>query len=264
MPMRYESRLVRLGFLGVGVLAGVLATLAVPMVMPRVTLFAQGGRAAQPPITDPVLQRQMALQRFKLIPKEAMSAKGKKDWDDYERYRPGSNPGGMPWNVLMRVPTLAPLLVQLRLHVLSPDSQLPPRLVEWSTIIACRYWTVNHAWNSHSPAAIADGVKPETVKSLGEGRRPVGMAEDEEIIFDLLDELWNHHSITDATYAKANAKLGEGGMIEVVAIQGLYSTIAMALTVAREQERTNELHPYPDNFIPPATMPRPARGTQAH
>lgn len=218
--------------------------------------------AARRPITDPELQRQMTLQRFELIPYDKLTPRQKQDWDEYMRLRPGNDPAGVAWNAFLHVPGLAPLMVQLRTHYASKELQLTPKQYEWAAIIASAHWTANHPWNSHSPAAIKEGVKPETVKSLAEGRRPINMAEDEEIVFDFLHELWDNKSISDATYDKAHAKFGKPGMIELVSIQTLYSSIAMAHAVARIQERTNELVPFPALRRPPASEPRQPPSTQ--
>ena len=50
---------------------------------------------------------------------------------------------------------------------------MSPRIYEWAATVTARHWTANHPWNSHSPAAIREGVSPEAVQSLAEGRRPV-------------------------------------------------------------------------------------------
>lgn len=41
-----------------------------------------------------------------------------------------------------------------------------------------------------------NGLKPENVQALTEGRRPTGMADDEEIIYDFCTELFKHQMRT--------------------------------------------------------------------
>ncbi len=101
--------------------------------------------------------------------------------------------------------------MRLRVHYGSDDLQVSPRIYEWAAIVTARHWTANHPWNSHSPAAIREGVSPEAVKSLAEGRRPVDMAEDEELAYDFLHELWENQHITDATYDRAVDMFGRRG-----------------------------------------------------
>jgi 4-carboxymuconolactone decarboxylase len=74
------------------------------------------------------------------------------------------------------------------------------------------------------------------------------MLEDEEIVYDFCDELIRTQGVSDATYARAVAKFGEHGVIDMVGITGYYSTLAMVMNVARTPvpEGTNPpLKPYP-------------------
>ena len=207
-------------------------------------------------IGDPDLQRQMERQRFRLLSYDELTPRQQKDWDDYVTIRPGRNPGNIAWTAFLRVPDLVDTMVRLRVHYGSEELQVSPRIYEWAAIITAREWTANHPWNSHNGAAIREGVKAETVRSLAEGRRPINMAEDEALTYDFLQELWKNQHITDATYERALAMFGEEGMIELVSIQALYGAIGAAHAVIDAQERTNELAPFTNRFNPPASMPR--------
>lgn len=68
---------------------------------------------------------------------------------------------------------------------------------------------------------------------MAEGRRPERMAEDEEILYDFCTELQHHQSVSDPTYARALAKFGEPGIVEMASLQGYYSYLAMIMNVAR-------------------------------
>jgi 4-carboxymuconolactone decarboxylase len=59
------------------------------------------------------------------------------------------------------------------------------------------------------------------------------MAEDEEIAYDFCTELDSNHSVSDATYARALAKFGEQGIVDMVSLHGYYTMIAMVLNTAR-------------------------------
>jgi len=239
-------------------LAG-LGRIIIAFALVLVTRTEASAQAGGEGIEDPALQRQWELQRIGLIPYDELTPRQREDWDDYGTVRPGSNPGGVAWNAFLRVPDLVDTMVRLRVHYGSEDLQVSPKIYEWSAIVTARHWTANHPWNSHSRAAIREGVKAETVMSLAKGGRPVNMAEDEELAYDFLQELWHNQSITDATYERALTKFGEEGIIELVSIQTLYGAIGAAHAVVRIQERTNELAPFTDRFNPPAGIPRVRR-----
>jgi 4-carboxymuconolactone decarboxylase len=172
-----------------------------------------------------------AQERLPPIPAEKMTDAQKKTVADYKAIR-GSDLTGPPWSVLLRVPAQVVPALQIRLHYLN-ESVLGPRLTEFSILIAARRWTNNWEWNAHAPAAATAGLKADLVTAVSEGRRPDRMADDEAIVYDFATELQNNQSVSDPTYARALAKFGEPGVVEMASIQGYYAYLAMVMDVAR-------------------------------
>jgi 4-carboxymuconolactone decarboxylase len=112
-------------------------------------------------------------------------------------------------------------------------SSLPPRLSEFVILLTARRWTQQYEWNAHAPLAVKGGLKESIVKAVAEGRKPEGMAEDEEVVHALFDEIQRSQSISDPTYARAVGKIGEQGIIDVMGITGYYSLLAMVMNTAR-------------------------------
>lgn len=110
---------------------------------------------------------------------------------------------------------------------------LEKRVVEFATLIAARYWTQQYEWQAHHPQALEAGLDPAVADAVAAGRRPAGMKEDEEIAYDLLTEVLNHQCASDATYARAVAKFGEAGVVDLVGLAGYYSMLALVMNVAR-------------------------------
>lgn len=150
------------------------------------------------------------------------------------------------------VPLLRSPEVMLRARAMGDylryKSVLPPKLNEFAILITARQWTQQYEWDVHHPIAIKAGLNPEIAKAVAEGRRPVGMAEDEEIIYDFSIELHRNQCASDATYARALAKFGEQGIIDLVGVNGYYTFLAMVLNVART--------PLAKNAPPLAPLPR--------
>jgi 4-carboxymuconolactone decarboxylase len=94
-------------------------------------------------------------------------------------------------------------------------------------MIMGRQSSTDFMWNSHYPVAIKTGISPEILKAIAEGRRPTGMPEDEEAVYDFCDELHRNQSVSDATYARALAKFGERGVVDIVGVYGWYSMWAV-------------------------------------
>ena len=110
---------------------------------------------------------------------------------------------------------------------------LDARLSEFAIIIAARNWSSGYIWHAHYPLAIKGGLDPKIGAALAAGRRPTGMKEDEEIVYNLLTEIYRDHDISDATYARAKAKFGEKGIADIQGLASYYGVTAMALITAR-------------------------------
>jgi len=112
-------------------------------------------------------------------------------------------------------------------------SSLPPRLSEFVILLTARRWTQQYEWNAHAPLAVKGGLNADIVKAIAEGRRPEKLAEDEEIVYLLFDEIQRTQSVSDGTYARAVGKIGEQGVIDVMGITGYYTMLAMVMNTAR-------------------------------
>jgi len=110
---------------------------------------------------------------------------------------------------------------------------LDKRVNELAAAITARHWTQQFEWWAHARQALEAGLKPAIAEAIAEGRRPAGMAEDEEIVYDFLTELLVNKSVCDATYERAARKFGEQGVIDIIGISGYYALLAMVMNVAR-------------------------------
>jgi len=171
-----------------------------------------------------------AQDRMPPIPADKMTEAQKKAAAEFAATR-NSAPTG-PFGVLLRVPELMDLAFKWRQHVQS-RSALDQRLTEFVILMSARHWTQQYEWNAHDPAARKAGLKPGIIAAVAEGRRPDQMAEDETIVYDLCLELQRNHSVSDATYTRALAKLGEAGIVETASIAGYYTLLAMVMNTAR-------------------------------
>jgi 4-carboxymuconolactone decarboxylase len=112
-------------------------------------------------------------------------------------------------------------------------SVLDPRINEMVIIITAREWTQNYEWNAHQPAALKAGLRREVADAIADGRRPTGMAEDEDIAYDMATEILRQKRVSDATYARAVAKFGEQGVIDMLGVIGYYNFLAIVLNATR-------------------------------
>ena len=173
----------------------------------------------------------VAQNRMPMIPEDQMSSAQKKAVEEFKSARGQATLTG-PWTVLVRVPELLTLGRMWRDHVQN-RTVIGNKLTELVILITAREWTQQYEWNAHQQAAIKAGLKAEIVQAIAEGRRPERMLEDEEIVYDFCTELQRNRSVSDATYARTRAKIGEEGIVEAASIQGFYALLAMTMNVAR-------------------------------
>ncbi|HUP39676.1 MAG TPA: hypothetical protein VM115_06120 [Vicinamibacterales bacterium] len=109
----------------------------------------------------------------------------------------------------------------------------PTKLNEFIILITARHFTQQYEWYVHYPIALKEGLSRDVADAIADGRRPAGMSADEELIHDFCTELLTNHSVSDATYARAVARWGEQGTIEMVGVVGYYTFQSMVLNTAR-------------------------------
>src|SRR5947199_2005255 len=170
-----------------------------------------------------------AQERMGPIPAAKMTDAQKKAAADHTAAR-GSLTG--PWTVLLRSPELMGRVRGLSDYVRF-NSVLPPRLSEFVILITARQWSQAYEWSAHYPLAVKGGLNPEIAKAIGDGRRPHGMAEDEEALYDFCTELLQNRSVSDASYGRAIAKFGGQGILDAIGLMGHYSLIGVGLHTAR-------------------------------
>jgi 4-carboxymuconolactone decarboxylase len=152
-----------------------------------------------------------------------------------------------PWIALLRSPELMKRTRALS-DYLRFESVLPGWLREFVILMTARHWGQNYEWHVHYAIAIDEGLSPQIAQAIAEGRRPPGMVDEEEILYELCLELQRNHSVSDATYERAVARFGEQGVIEAVSLMGYYTMVSMILNTSRAplpEGATPALAPFP-------------------
>ena len=138
-----------------------------------------------------------------------------------------------PYNPLLRSPVMGQRMFDL-LYYLRWNSSVPLRLNEFAILIIGRQWRSQVEWYAHAPLAIKAGLAPEVVADLKAQKRPANMKPDEELVYDFVTELTEHHRVSDATYARARQLLGDQQIVDLTTVAGTYVSVAMLLAMAEE------------------------------
>ena len=157
--------------------------------------------------------------RMPPIPAEKMTAAQRAAVAEFKAARSVEISG--PFIPLLRSPEVMTRARAMGDH-LRYKSSLPPRLSEFVILLTARRWTQRSEWNAHQGPALQGGLRADIVAAVAEGRRPERLADDEEAVYALWDELQTRQSVSDATYTRAVAKLGEQGVIDAWELPGIH------------------------------------------
>ena len=137
---------------------------------------------------------------------------------------------GGPFGVYTLAPKFGELTQQLGAHVRF-NTAVEPRLSEFAILCTARMWRAQYEWHAHAPIAEEAGVKAQTIGDIKAGRAPRKAAKDERAIFDLIQELYKKRRVSERTYKRVHAVLGDRGMVELIGILSYYTGVSMILNV---------------------------------
>jgi 4-carboxymuconolactone decarboxylase len=148
-----------------------------------------------------------------------------------------------PFAVFLHAPAFGELAQQLGGYCRFKTG-VPPRLSEFAILVTARLWRAQYEWFAHVPQAERAGVKAQTIRDLHKGRVPKAAPKDERAIYDFIQELYKTRRISDKTFARVHALLGDAATVELVGILGYYVLISMILNVFRMSPPGDEPLPF--------------------
>jgi 4-carboxymuconolactone decarboxylase len=122
-------------------------------------------------------------------------------------------------------------------------TSLAPRLSELAILVTARHWDCQFEWYAHEPEALRAGLAAGLVETIKRGEHPVFENADEWVVHRFCSELHEKHVVEDGTYRRALEQLGVTGVVELTALVGYYTMVAMTL-IAHEL-------PLPEGTLPP-------------
>ncbi|MDA8124373.1 MAG: carboxymuconolactone decarboxylase family protein [Deltaproteobacteria bacterium] len=134
---------------------------------------------------------------------------------------------GGPFTVYIRHPELADAMNKVG-EALRKLGKLNKRLTELLILVVAREWNCDYQWVVHEEAAVKAGLAPEVVAAILKGKAPK-LSDDEQVVYDVATEILRAKHLSQATYDRALAMLGEEVLLEVVVNCGRYSQAAIVV-----------------------------------
>jgi len=136
-----------------------------------------------------------------------------------------------PFVALIHNPELARRLQKLG-EYLRWEGKLPSSLKELAVLVTARRWTCQHEWLMHSKLALEAGLAAAVVEAIRDGREPQGMSEDEKAVYAFCREAHAGGRVGDEAFLSIEKRFGRDGALELLALCGYYTLMAMVLNTA--------------------------------
>jgi 4-carboxymuconolactone decarboxylase len=147
-----------------------------------------------------------------------------------------------PLRAALHRPELADKWQQLG-ELLRYRTSLPPQLSELAILVTARHCQCDLEWHIHEQVAREAGLARAIIEDVRAGKRPASADADALIIYDYADELNRRKTVSEETYQRALKRWDAVGVVELTALIGYYTMVAMTLNA--------HAIPLPDGATPP-------------
>ena len=166
------------------------------------------------------------MARIPLPGPEAMTPEQRRVYDEVMAGPRGKFMG--PLRAVIHWPELADHWQKLG-ALLRFGTTFPPRLSELAILVTARAWESQLEWHAHEPIARKAGLAEETIAAIRERRRPSLADADEQAVYDFAAEMHETHTVSEPTYARVRERFGTLGVVQLTALLGYYTMVAMTL-----------------------------------
>jgi 4-carboxymuconolactone decarboxylase len=164
--------------------------------------------------------------RFEILERDAMTPA---QLELYDRIAGARGAVRGPFNLWLYSPELCDKVEALGRFVRF-DSSVPPQLRDIAILVTARRWDSSYMWHSYSQRAAEGGVAEDVIAAIRDRRKPQFKSDKDQAVYAYATELLDRHKVSQATFDAAAAAVGKPGLVELTALIGNYSMVAMALS----------------------------------
>jgi 4-carboxymuconolactone decarboxylase len=109
------------------------------------------------------------------------------------------------------------------------NGELDQRLFEIMVLVVARHWSAQYEWFAHERHARECDISPDVIEAIRHRRTPTFDRDDERLVYELVTEMNETRTLSQATYDGAVAMLGLDHVIELITSLGFYTMVAIML-----------------------------------
>tara|TARA_B100000378_G_scaffold124481_1_gene100495 strand:+ start:239 stop:868 length:630 start_codon:yes stop_codon:yes gene_type:complete len=182
-------------------------------------------------MNDQSIPTQSAEGRISFPTPDTMTAEQRQVYDQIVSGPRGTLVG--PLRAALHNPALADRWQRLG-QVLRFETSLPTHLNELAILVTARRWNSDLEWAIHAGDAERAGLPKTYMQAIHDGCAPdFGNDDAAREVYEFARQLQQTGNVEDKVYAAILARWGELGAVELTAVIGYYSMVAMTLNAHR-------------------------------
>ncbi|MEI9931050.1 MAG: hypothetical protein WDM89_11020 [Rhizomicrobium sp.] len=133
-----------------------------------------------------------------------------------------------PWNPWLHEPGIGKAIWDLTL-AMTANASLTDNVRQIAILVVGAQFDAAYEMYAHIAVAEHEGMKPERLATLVAGLKPVDLADDESVAFDVAHKLVRGGTLPEPLYRLSVATFGQHGTNELIYLVGLYSLVSTTL-----------------------------------
>ena len=126
------------------------------------------------------------------------------------------------------------------------ETGLSLRLSELAILCTAARWKSQAEWHIHYSIGIQAGLSVEILEDIRQERQPRFLDEDELLIWKFVEDLYATKRVSDEIYQETVNRFGLQTVVNLVALLGYYTLVAMTLNVFNVVAEGQTELPFPD------------------
>ena len=133
-----------------------------------------------------------------------------------------------PFAVMLHAPEICEKVSDFVDHFMS-ETRISSPLTELAIISVARQFNAQYEWFVHAKRALELGIDADIVEAIRTNQTPNFSDPEQQLIYDMVNEIVEDRKLSDDHYGRAVAAFGEAAVVELVALIGFYHAVSVLL-----------------------------------